>query len=296
MAVFMSVRAQRTLHVVLLALLTLTGACTRGGEEGLPRGEPTPPPEPPELIPSEPGPAPTTTPPANASPEPTGTREPDAGGQTGSIGQSQCSEDDDCRTLQERRFQGLDMPIVLERALIGSACLAPEAAERDYGVFACRPQCACYYGWNGSTVRTRENATLLGGFGRDCDEYGKGGDCLAQSKDFPGCDPASETSCGASCAELEARITADNARVIETEIRTARCQENNCRIVARVGERCYVGTEIVPPFSGTPVDCALSDEAILASHFGPTNAGGDSGAGTGAAPAPAGSAETVNCE
>ena len=80
---------------------------------------------------------------------------------------------------------------------------------------------------------------------------------------------------------VEARLSADAARVFDTQVRHASCGGVYCDIVVRVEDRCYVRS----PSTSPAYDCALSDDQILAAERArlggsvSTGAAGSSGAG-----------------
>lgn len=106
---------------------------------------------------------------------------------------------------------------------------------------------------------------LLAPGGADrCLVHGRDRSCLYRADELSGCDPATATSCDASCAELEARLDADAARTLDVELRSASCDLTSylCQCVVRIEDGCYVDQDY------TRYDCSLSGAEILASEAG----------------------------
>lgn len=182
-----------------------------------------------------------------------------SGGETGSMGTRECFSDDECLALASEQVDGLTEPLVLDRALIGSECVARDEQASERCCYHAPAVCLCYYGWNGDTTRDYGNAQVLGNRA-DCDVYGRANDCLALASDFEGCQPEDEDSCTAACDAVDARLTADLARNIDAEVRSASCNDSGaCRNVVRIEQRCFA--QVGP--AQNSYDCALSDGEIL---------------------------------
>jgi hypothetical protein len=55
-----------------------------------------------------------------------------------------------------------------------------------------------------------------------------GAGCIYPSQDFTGCDPTDASSCEGACADLDARIVADEARSFDVQRRMTRCEASSC--------------------------------------------------------------------
>lgn len=185
------------------------------------------------------------------------------GGETGSMGPSECIESSDCVEIAEASAARLSEPLVLDRELIAAECVARDENDSYNCCYHEPAVCFCYYGWNGDQTRDRGNAMVLGNRA-DCDEYGRDRSCVSPASDFAGCDVEDESSCDTACDTLDARVTAHLAQSFDAEARTATCTESGaCRIVLRIEDRCYASfSQLAKAY-----DCALSDEEILADAY-----------------------------
>jgi hypothetical protein len=172
---------------------------------------------------------------------------PSDNGQTGSIGQSECSTDDDCATEAEHLLEPLRSPQENARGVTGGTC-GPVAIEVE-GEWHEGAACDCSVVGGGSLP--------LGPAGAPCVIQGRGGDCLWDTTDFPDCSQEAASFCDDACAELNDRLEADSARVFDVSVRRATCVEPKCEIVLRVEDRCYART------IDRVYDCSLSDDEIL---------------------------------
>jgi len=185
------------------------------------------------------------------------------GGETGSMGARECAASSSCLEVAEARVDGLREPLVLNREIIGTECLARDENSSDNCCFHMPAVCLCYYGWDGDQTRDRGNAMILGNRA-DCDEYGRDQSCLVPASDFAGCDVEDASSCDAPCAELDAKVVAHSAQTFDAEVRSATCTDRGeCRVVHRIEDRCYASFG----YAVTVYDCALSDQEILADAY-----------------------------
>jgi hypothetical protein len=168
-------------------------------------------------------------------------------GQTGSIGQSECSTDADCAAEAEHLLEPLRTPQQNARVVTGGSC-GETAIEID-GEWHQGAACDCSTVGGGSLP--------LGPAGVPCLILGRGGDCIWDTTDFPDCSQREASFCADACADLNERLEADAARVFDVAVRRARCDEPKCEIVLRVEDRCYVRT------IDRVYDCSLSDDEIL---------------------------------
>lgn len=103
----------------------------------------------------------------------------------------------------------------------------------------------------------------VGPVGLDCYALGRAGDCLLAGSEFEGCDVSDDTSCDAVCADLEQRYDDDAARAYEASILYAACEEEQCKTVLQIGERCVADGSYL---FGRSYDCSLGGEAIWATE------------------------------
>jgi hypothetical protein len=103
----------------------------------------------------------------------------------------------------------------------------------------------------------------VGPVGLDCYARGRAGDCLLAGSEFEGCDVSDATSCDAVCADLEQRYDDDAARAYDASILYASCEEQQCKTVLQIGERCVADSSYL---FGRSYDCALGGEAIWAAE------------------------------
>jgi hypothetical protein len=182
--------------------------------------------------------------------DPTPGKVDDDSGQTGSIGQAECTEDAQCIESVQTWLAEFEMPATYFHHFDSSSCgqVGIIAGADSAEGLAC--QCHVTGGGGGGLV--------AGPAGAACSDYGRRLDCIYPGSEFPGCDPDDPKSCDAICADLQARLQADAMLSYETEIRSAHCQDYHCLSVVRIGDSCYPG----PPLRA-PHDCAMSDQEIL---------------------------------
>lgn len=180
-------------------------------------------------------------------------------GQTGSPGGLECVSADAlesrvCRDGIEQAAAALRAPASFVRTFTRASC-EPLSVQSDRGS-ASGSSCVCYGEDNGSIS--------VGPRGVGCFALGRAGECLYDDHEFAGCTLGAESAqCEQVCGELGARFARDAARVHETEVLYASCDQNRCRGVLRVDQRCVVYGAID---SGRSYDCALGAAAILAAH------------------------------
>jgi hypothetical protein len=90
-----------------------------------------------------------------------------------------------------------------------------------------------------------------------CAVYGRARDCLYESARFTGCDPATSTSCDATCSEIEALLDADATRALDVSVRAAVCGDTACTSILSIEGRCFVGDSKIAH------DCSLNAAEIL---------------------------------
>ncbi len=197
--------------------------------------------------------SPATDSPETDSPEVSENDNLDYSGQTGSIGQGECSTDEDCWALLEERVAILAgaSPVLaeLEATACGEYMGSTEAGEIS------GTSCECHRSDTNGTVEVAPSGT-------GCVVTGRMGDCLYDSSEFSGCTVGDIASCESTCAELESRLRDDAGADLEYELRYAKCGRVYCQSVVRIADECYTGLTMGTP-TGT-YDCSLSDEEILA--------------------------------
>jgi hypothetical protein len=193
------------------------------------------------------------------------------GSMVGGVGACECSNDAFCVAQEDDFLNGLKTAYESNLHYVGAECVARDRNDPRRCCFARPNVCLCYFAWGDTDARVVENAEILGNRYDACDVGDKAQGCLYRSCEFQGCDPADATSCDAACADVAARITADNAKAYDVERRSAHCDPTNClcRAVHRIGDRCY-GTRDLWAQS---YDCSLSDAAIIAATYPPPDPG-----------------------
>jgi len=176
------------------------------------------------------------------------------GSSGGTAPTSECSVDADCERMAQGVIETLLAPTGRSLRLDGASC-EPNGS-RTPG--AC--MCSVAEGTDGTW-------TFSLGQRRDCDRYGRSGDCIAPAEDFSGCDVATASSCDAPCASALAIIEADEDAAFDAVIRTTTCVSDTsdlrtCHTVQRVDDRCYAG--VLSPYGlNEAYDCALTDDEII---------------------------------
>lgn len=185
---------------------------------------------------------------ADAATKPAQPEEPEHSG----IGAAQCTEDSVCPAIVESEFSSLVDP-PYPRDYHKAVCLRGEIYSEGsaWGGDVGTPSCLC--GEGGAVVLLSSSSPLA------CLWSGRAARCLYRTKEFPGCDLSqADTSCTAVCADLQTRVDADAARVVEASIRSAFCETYTCQGIAQIDGACFaLGSQL-------PQSCSLSDEAILA--------------------------------
>jgi hypothetical protein len=194
-------------------------------------------------------------------------------GQTGSVGQCECTKTEQCSAPLNEVVSSLKEPGHHNWHFVGSECVARDTKEEHRCCFAHPTVCLCHRAFGDGDDYVPENDLILGNKPL-CDMEGRSNDCLYGCKDFPGCDPAVATSCDATCADLAHRIEQDEAKTFDAQVRSSTCTTDTCRCesVLRVDNRCYAS--FAP--SAKVYDCSLTDAAILADAYPSTYVGGPS--------------------
>ena len=115
------------------------------------------------------------------------------------------------------------------------------------------PSCLCMEGDD------EQSALLVSATGPDnCLLYGRDRSCLYEAASFTGCDlDAPDTSCEATCAEVQRRLEVDAQRKPQSQVRGSVCSDTGCRCVLEINGACYVDDWL------DAYDCSATDEAIL---------------------------------
>jgi hypothetical protein len=174
--------------------------------------------------------------------------DPDANGQTGSMGSLECTSDQDCAEQAEAWLAPLREASSAHVAPTAGAC-GPVTVITDRASFSGNA-CDCAVDGSGGHLR-------VGPEGTGCLVAGRAHHCLWADVEWDGCDPTDPAACVAVCAELQARRTADAARSFDASLLAAECG-SSCRAAVEIDGRCFAG----PDWSRT-YDCALGAEAIL---------------------------------
>ena len=192
---------------------------------------------------------------AGAAPRPVRDPKPEPvepNGQTGSIGSAVCGESSACAEMNELRLAPLREPAKTPpRTLIPSACegIDRNTPSGDFTGSACR-----------CTDESGRFATLGPG-DAGCFVYGRAMNCLWDDSEWDGCDSSDPHACDAPCAELEARMAADDAHAFDAKQLATACELYNCNNAIEIDGQCYGGNwgwGMLLPF-----DCALGGEGIL---------------------------------
>jgi hypothetical protein len=176
-------------------------------------------------------------------------------GQTGSLApddeSGRCDVTTDCEgyaaeellrftspTTNRKRFDGADCALVVRSGRSGAGCV-------------------CHI------IGSDSSGLQVGPAGLDCYALGRAGECLLAGNEFEGCDVSDATSCDAVCADLEQRYDEDAARAYDASILYASCEEQQCKTVLQIGERCVADSSYL---FGRSYDCAMGGEAIWAAE------------------------------
>lgn len=101
-----------------------------------------------------------------------------------------------------------------------------------------------------------------------CDITGRPQTCLYCASEFQGCNVEDADSCTAACQEAIGRQEVEFSESIPIVERSSICTEDfQCRHLWELDETCYVGNPTTRWLA--PVDCAESDEALLAMASSP---------------------------
>ena len=203
---------------------------------------------------------------------------PDGSGITGAVagtsgsstvggGGCECTDDAFCAAQEDAFLDSLKASVRTDRHFVGAECVRRDPSDSQRCCFARPAVCLCYFARGDSDARSFAGAEILGNRPNLCDVGDRAQGCLFRSCEFTGCDPADATSCDAVCADVAARITADDAKSYDVERRTAFCDPTSClcRAVHRIGDRCYATRA---PWAQA-YDCGLSDAAIIAATYPP---------------------------
>lgn len=177
-------------------------------------------------------------------------------GQTGSIGQAECTEDVICKASLVERLQEFESPAGYWPKADSGVCgewAMNEGTKEIQGL-----ACECY------TAGNADPTTLVGPRGLTCSNYGRRLDCIYEGAEFPGCEPTDAASCTAVCVDVAARYEANARMTWKTEVLLARCENLHCYSVYRIGDNCYAQTPNTNQPLATVYDCNLSPESILA--------------------------------
>lgn len=159
-----------------------------------------------------------------------------------------CTTDDEClrrlRSSANSQARGFDMG-----TLVGAECRSED------NTCGHTPVCHCVY------AAGEEDGAFSFGSEQDCYYYDRTGSCLISSTDFAGCDPGDLCSCVDQCQRALTTTRREEARVLDVEARHAECTNEQCRVVLRVGDRCFA--DFTPRPGGSSYDCSLSDDEIL---------------------------------
>ncbi len=166
-----------------------------------------------------------------------------------------CVEDQDCtarcEAFAEQATLAVSPPVFVrsrcELAAVVAGVAGDPAAARP------APSCLCMEGDDD------RSAFLVSATGPDpCLLYGRDRQCLYPAASFSGCDiDEPDTSCEATCSEVQRRLEVDALERPSVRIRRAACADTGCRCVLDIGGTCYVDDWL------DPYDCDMGDAAIL---------------------------------
>lgn len=174
-------------------------------------------------------------------------------GQTGSVGPSadECLVASDCEERAADEVLQFSSPTTNSKHFDAAECTQVGVVGGPSG-----PSCVC-------RIAGTDGSLDVGPVGLDCYALGRGGDCLFAGGEFHGCDVTDATSCDAVCADLEQRLDDDAARIFEASSVYAACENQECKTVVRLDERCFADHSYL---SGRSYDCSLGGEAIWAAE------------------------------
>ena len=153
-----------------------------------------------------------------------------------------------CDTFAEQASQAVAAP-----AFQSSRCELAALVAGDPADARPAPSCLCMEG------DSQDSSLLVSATGPDrCLVYGRDRSCLYEADAFLGCDlNAPETSCEATCNEVQRRLEVDAIRKPSARVRTAACSETGCHCVLDISGSCYVDDWL------DPYDCSRSDNEII---------------------------------
>jgi hypothetical protein len=150
-----------------------------------------------------------------------------------------CTTNDDCLSFCESRIPRSEVEPETH-SLRAESCDVAETVivdddDNTAHIVSERPMCTCSQGGTRFTV-----------WGDDdfCFREGRDFQCLLNASEVEPCTPGDASSCDDTCDDLEARLNADNARVIESALVRARCDAEaapgeECACTYQVEGRCF---------------------------------------------------------
>jgi hypothetical protein len=190
-----------------------------------------------------------------------------AGGQTGSEGYAnspgvhpplpsvECAVDADCHTRLQNVIASWPQANG-PRQLIGASCVRNPTCSGPVTT-----SCTCSFTRPGAA--TVERLQLNG----ECAVYGRSLSCLLPASELAMCTPGT-CDCADQCSRALDLLAADDARAVQIRERVARCMTGLCKYVIDIDGHCYSGA--LPTAASPVLDCAQSDDALLAAGPDPT--------------------------
>jgi hypothetical protein len=166
----------------------------------------------------------------------------------------ECSDDPGCSGKCATQAADLGATVSPPTTFVASECLGGEPPPRGASFWPARG-CVCYGDESSFILLDPDVAT-------GCMVWGRVGQCLYGTREFPGCNPeAATTSCAAVCDELQRRIQADEASSYEVTAQGAACLDGSCVCVLDMDGDCYVRGCLANPHM--PYDCSRSARSIV---------------------------------
>lgn len=147
-----------------------------------------------------------------------------------------CTENEQCLTTCEVRVPPPEVEPATH-SLRAESCEVAETVITDDDdntahVVSERPMCRC----------VGDLQITLWGDDDFCFREGRDFQCLLDAREVDACTPGDASSCEDTCDDLAARLDADNARVIESSLVRARCEDASCKCTYEVDGRCFAQT------------------------------------------------------
>ena len=147
--------------------------------------------------------------------------------------QPNCTENEQCLSTCESRVPPAEVEPETH-SLRAESCEVAETVivddeDNTSHIVSARPMCRC----------VGDLTITLWGDDDFCFREGRDFQCLLDAREIQPCTPGDRSSCDDTCDDLAARLDADNARVIESSLVRARCEDASCACRYNVEGRCF---------------------------------------------------------